>query len=97
MTFAGIATPGLDLSAIVETLPVGLAVIDPAQRIILMNPAFHVSLGLDPGRFAPGTALVDAIRTVALRGVFGAVPDERVAGRALGESRRMRPGVSHAV
>ncbi len=91
MTAAGIVLAAVDLPAIVESLPVGLAVIDPAQRIVLMNPAFHTSLGLDPGRFAPGTALEDAIRTLALRGVFGpGDPDAQT--RAFIESDRTHSG-----
>ena len=43
----------VSLEAIISTIPFGLAVINSARRIVLMNAAFHASLGLEPGRVCP--------------------------------------------
>ena len=91
MTAAGIAPLGLDLSAIIDTLPVGLAVVDPSLRIVLVNPAFHASLGLEVDRFAPGTGLEEAIHALALRGVFGP-GDPDVQTRSVLDADRTRSG-----
>ncbi len=91
MTSRAIAPPDVDLAAIVDSIPVGLAVIDPGQRIILTNPAFLASVGLDAGRFPPGTALQDAIHTMALRGVFGP-GDPEAQTQEIVATDRSRPG-----
>ena len=91
MTAAGIAPLGFDLSAVVDSLPVGLAVVDPSQRIVLVNPAFHASLGLESGRFAPGTGLKEAIHALAVRGVFGP-GDPDVQTRSILDTERGRSG-----
>ena len=87
-----IAQSAVSLEAVFGAIPVGLGVVDLAQRIVLMNQAFRESLGLPFDAFPPGTPVVEAVRASALRGVYGPgdpeaqvkavmAPDRRQAGR----------------
>src|SRR3954466_13582324 len=68
------------LKSAIAALQVGIAIIDANRRIVLMNPAFLSSLGLPPGSFPPGTPVEDAVRSSALRGVYGpGNPEAQVA------------------
>ena len=68
------------LGAAFDSIQIGIAIVDSAQRIVRMNAAFHESLGLPPGAFPPGTPVVEAVRASALRGVYGpGDPDAQVA------------------
>ncbi len=71
MTDADTVDRPVSFSELFDAIPVGLAVIGADRRVVLMNPAFHGSLGLDPGRFPPGTRLEDVVRASALRGIYG--------------------------
>ncbi len=71
MSVADTLGESVGFAAMFDAIPVGLAVVDAQRRIVLMNPAFHASLGLDPGRFGPGTKVEDAVRASAWRGVYG--------------------------
>ncbi len=59
------------LEAVFEAIPVGLGVVDPNNRIVLMNRAFRDSLELPTDASPPGTPVVEAVRAAALRGVYG--------------------------
>ena len=66
--------------AVLEALPVGIAIIDAAQRVVLFNPAYCASLDLPPNSFPPGTPVADVIRSAAYRGVYGpGDPEAQVA------------------
>jgi signal transduction histidine kinase len=81
----------VSLETVFDAVPVGLAVVDPEQRIVLMNRAFLDSLGLPPGAFPPGTPVADAVRASALRGVYGpGDPDAQV--KAVMAPDRRQPG-----
>ena len=68
------------LTAAINAMQVGIAIVDSQQRIVLMNPAFLESIGLPADSFPPGTPVVDAVRASALRGVYGpGDPDAQVA------------------
>ncbi len=75
----------------VNAMQIGVAIVDDQQRIVLMNPAFHASLGLPPDGFPPGIRVVDAVRASALRGVYGpGDPEAQVV--AVLASDRGKPG-----
>ncbi len=79
------------LADAVNAMQIGIAIIDARQRIVLMNPAFHDSLGLPPDGFPPGIPVIDAVRASALRGVFGpGDPEAQVA--AIMAADRSQPG-----
>jgi signal transduction histidine kinase len=70
---------------------VGLGVVDPSRRIILMNRAFRESLELPLDAYPPGTLVEDAVRASALRGVYG-VGDPEAQVQAILAADRTRPG-----
>ena len=79
------------LDTIIEVLPVGVALVDPQRRIMLMNQAFRDSLDLPPDAFPPGISVEDAVRSTAYRGVYGpGDPEEQVT--AVLAADRSRPG-----
>lgn len=81
----------IPLAEAVEAIDVGLAIVDAERRIILMNTAFRESLELPADAVPAGTAVVDAVRAAALRGVYGpGDPDAQVA--AVMAADRSRPG-----
>lgn len=59
------------LDTVFDSLPVGVAVVDDQRRIVMMNRAFHDSLGLPPAAFQPGTPVEQAVRVMASRGARG--------------------------
>ncbi|MEA2778087.1 MAG: hypothetical protein QOF90_3493 [Acetobacteraceae bacterium] len=61
----------VSLEAVFDAVPVGLGVIGPDRRIIMMNRAFRDSLGLPVDAFPPGSPMENAVRASALRGVYG--------------------------
>lgn len=70
----------VSLEAVFDAIPVGLGVVDPDRRIVLMNRAFRDSLGLPPDAFPPGISVEDAVRASAQRGVYGpGDPDQQVS------------------
>jgi len=82
------ATP---FDAVIDALPVGLAVIDADMRVVLINPAYCESVGLPPHSFPPGMRLEDALRAAAYRGVYGpGDPEAQLA--AILAADRSRPG-----
>jgi PAS domain-containing protein len=81
----------VSLEAVFDAIPVGLGLVDPYRRIVLMNRAFRESLALPLDAFPPGTPVEDAVRASALRGVYGpGDPDAQV--RAVMAADRSRPG-----
>lgn len=79
------------LNAVIEALPVGISVVDPAQRVVLVNPAYCASLDLPPNSFPPGMPLVQALRATAYRGMYGPGDPETLAAETAALDRR-RPG-----
>lgn len=66
--------------AILEALPVGLAIYDEDRRMVLTNAAYCEALGLPPGTFRPASALEDNLRLLAYRGIFGpGDPEQQVS------------------
>jgi signal transduction histidine kinase len=57
--------------AVLEAMPIGVAVVDADRRIVLFNPAYCESLDMPPNSFPRGTAVADALRVSAYRGVYG--------------------------
>jgi signal transduction histidine kinase len=79
------------IEAVLNALPVGVAVYDAAQRAVLVNPAYCASVGLAPGGVPPGSTLEEGLRKAALRGVLGpGDPDAQVAAAMAAD--RSRPG-----
>jgi signal transduction histidine kinase len=76
---------------VLDAIPVGLGVVDPERRIVLMNRAFRDSLLLPPDAYPPGTLVEDAIRAAALRGVYGP-GDPEAQVRAVMAPDRRHPG-----
>jgi signal transduction histidine kinase len=79
------------LTAVIEALPVGITVVDRAQRIVLVNPAYCASLDLPPNSFPPGMPLVQALRATAYRGIYGPGDPETLA-TGMAALDRLRPG-----
>ncbi len=79
------------LSAVIEALPVGVSVVDPEQRIVLVNPAYCASLDLPPNSFAPGMPLAQVLRASAYRGMYGPGDPETLAAELAALDLR-RPG-----
>ena len=76
--------------AVLNALPVGVAIYDADQVAILANPAYCASVGVPPGGVPPGMKLEDCVRQAAYRGVFGpGDPEAQVA--AVLSADRSRP------
>ncbi len=88
---ADIALQTMQTDAVLDTLPVGVAVVDADRRIMLVNSAYCASLGLPPDSFPPGTKLEDAVRTAAYRGVYGPGDPEAQLAEVIGADYS-RPG-----
>ena len=70
----------VSLETVFDAIPVGLGLVDPERRIVLMNRSFRESLDLPLDAFPPGTPVEGAVRASALRGVYGpGDPDAQVA------------------
>jgi PAS domain-containing protein len=80
------------LAAVFDAIPVGLAVVDPGQRIVLMNGAFRESLDLPADAIPPGTPVADAVHAAALRGVYGPGDPQAQVVRVMAPGRS-RPGL----
>jgi signal transduction histidine kinase len=79
------------LCAVIEALPVGISVVDPEDRIVLVNPAYCASLDLPPNSFAPGMPLAQVLRASAYRGMYGPGDPETLAAE-MAALDRQRPG-----
>jgi signal transduction histidine kinase len=77
--------------AVLEAMPVGVAVVDSDQRLVLFNAAYHASLGLPPNSFRRGMPVAEALRISAYRGVYGPGDPEAQVAAFLSTDRR-RPG-----
>jgi PAS domain-containing protein len=77
--------------AVLNALPVGVAIYDAAQLAVLVNPTYCASVGLPPGGVPPGMKLEDNLRQAAYRGLFGPGDPEAQAAAAL-SADRSRPG-----
>jgi len=77
--------------AVLEAMPVGVAVVDADQRLVLFNAAYHDSLDMPPNSFYRGMRVADALRIAAYRGVYGpGDPEAQIA--AFLKTNRTRPG-----
>jgi signal transduction histidine kinase len=79
------------VEAVLNTLPVGVAVYDAGQRALLVNPAYCASVGLPAGGIPPGERLEDGLRQAAHRGLYGPGDPEAQVAAALSVDRS-RPG-----
>jgi len=79
------------LKGVIETLPVGISVVDASHRVVLVNPAYCASLDLPPNSFPPGVPLVQVLRASAYRGMYGPGDPETLAAEMAALDRR-RPG-----
>jgi len=77
--------------AVLHALPVGVAIVDPEMRIVLVNSAYCASLGLPPNSFPRGMRLEDALRAATYQGVYGP-GDPEVQLAALVAADRTRYG-----
>jgi signal transduction histidine kinase len=82
----------VSLETVFDAIPVGVGVVDPYRRIVLMNRAFRESLGLPLNAFPPGTPVEAAVRASALRGVYGP-GDPETQVKAVMSVDRSRPGL----
>ena len=81
----------VSLEAVFDAIPVGLGVVDPLRRIVLMNRAFRDSLDLPIDAFPAGTPVEAAVRASALRGVYGS-GDPEVQIAAVMAADHTKPG-----
>jgi len=63
--------PAVDMTVILDAMPIGVAIFDAEQRLVMMNGAYYASLSMPKGTFPPGTTLEETMRQAAQRGVFG--------------------------
>ena len=68
---ASIVPASLLTEAVLEAMPIGVAVVDAEKRIVHFNAAYCASLDLAPNSFPPGMLVADALRVSAYRGVYG--------------------------
>jgi signal transduction histidine kinase len=87
----GVTPPIVQTEAVLDVLPVGVAIIDADMRIVLINPAYCASVGLPPNSFPKGMKLEDALRASAYRGVYGPGDPEAQLATILAADRA-RPG-----
>lgn len=87
---AGPVVTDLNL-AILNAMPVGVAVYDSDQRLVLMNAAYYESLDLPHGSFKAGTTLEVIMRQAAYRGMFGPGDPEAQLRQQM-QLDRSRPG-----
>jgi signal transduction histidine kinase len=81
----------VQFDAVLDVLPVGVAIIDAEMRVVLINPAYCASVGAPPNSFPPGMKLEDAVRAAADRGIYGqGDPEAQLA--AILAADRSRPG-----
>lgn len=86
-----ILPPALLTEAVLEAMPIGVAVVDADKRLVLFNPAYHESLDMPPNSFHRGMSVEDALRVSAYRGIYGpGDPEAQVA--AILKTDRTRPG-----
>jgi PAS domain-containing protein len=77
--------------AVLEAMPVGVAVVDAARRLVLFNGAYHDSLDMPPNSFYRGMSVADGLRVAAYHGVYGpGDPEAQIA--AFLRTDRTRPG-----
>jgi signal transduction histidine kinase len=77
--------------AVLEAMPVGVAVVDADRKLVLFNAAYHASLGVPPNTFRRGMSVAEALRISAYRGLYGpGDPEAQVAGFL--NIDRTRPG-----
>jgi signal transduction histidine kinase len=68
---ASLVPASLLTEAVLEAMPIGVAVVDADKRIVHFNAAYCASLDLAPNSFPPGMLVADALRVSAYRGVYG--------------------------
>ena len=88
----GLAPPLLLTEAVLEAMPIGIAVVDADKRLVLFNAAYHESLDMPPNSFVRGMSVADALRVSAYRGVYGPGDPEAQVSTFL-TTDRSRPGL----
>ncbi len=73
--------------ALLEEVPIGIAVFDADQRAVLVNAAYCDSMSMPPGSFPPGTTLESMLRVGAYRGLLGPGDPEAQVAAALAADR----------
>jgi signal transduction histidine kinase len=73
--------------AVLEALPIGVAVVDADRRIVLFNTAYYESLDMPPNSFPRGMPVADALRVWAYRGVYGPGDPEAQIAMSLAADR----------
>lgn len=76
------------LPALIEALPVGIALYDRARRLVLQNPALCAFYGLVPGTFRAGSELGANVRLLTYRGLLGRGDPEELATEILALAER---------
>ncbi|MBV9247824.1 MAG: PAS-domain containing protein, partial [Acetobacteraceae bacterium] len=80
-----------DSAALLEALPIGVAIFDAKLLLTLMTAGYCASLGLPPRSFTAGTPLRDIVRANAHRGLYGPGDPDVLAADVLAMDRS-RPG-----
>ena len=81
------ARPAVALDAVVDALPVGIAVFDAGRRLVRANHAFCVAADLPPAGLPVGIALETVLRAGAYRGLLGSGDPEAQVHSALARDR----------
>ncbi len=79
------------LQALLDVLPVGVALIDKNLTVLVANEASARLQGLPAGLFEPGTSLRDAFRYHAAQGVYGPGDIETLVAQRVERSRDPKP------
>lgn len=87
----GVPPPQLLTEAVLEAMPVGVAVVDADKRLVLFNSAYYESLDLPPNSYYRGMPVADALRVSAYRGVYGPGDPEAQVSTYM-DIDRSRPG-----
>ena len=90
----GIPPPPVLTEAVLDAMPVGVAVVDADKRLILFNSAYCESLDLPPDSFYRGMSVADALRVSASRGVYAPGDPETQVSTYM-DIDRSRPGRLH--
>lgn len=78
----------IDLTAVMQAMPCGLAVYDHRRRLIFINPAFCRTMGLPGDLFGPGASVEEVARIAAHHGVFGPGDPDVLAAQMLAHDDR---------
>ncbi len=79
--------PHEQASAILESLPFGVAVFDPSPRLALVNKAYLDAVGVSDPDLVLGHSFETALRAMAWRGMLGSGDPEEAVRAVLGRDR----------